>query len=248
MKSKVQHIISYLKHQFPLNHAESWDKVGHQFGDPNLYCEQVIVALDLTKSVFDLAIAKKAQLIVVHHPFLFEETKTEDIAKAPYKANLIERLENTGINLLVLHTNYDLDREGMTKQVVKALNFTKIIKRFEYGALVQANHNYTELEALFNQLKIPFIQNNCATKEYFEQIAIIPGAASNEEILKYKEADLVITSDIKWSTWVMAKEENINLIEVPHYIEEVFVSHLTSIIKKTFKTVKVDSFFINKNI
>lgn len=245
MKSRVKNVINYLNRKFPFANAEAWDKVGHQFGDDELKFNKAVIALDLTNDVFNLAVKTKAQLIVVHHPFLFEKTIAEDIAKAPYKADLIARLENTGINVVVLHTNYDLARDGMTMQVLKKLALDKkIITRHEYGALIELNKTYGELENIFNKNHIPFVQTNFTKDEQIETLAIIPGAADAETMLSYREADLIVTCDIKWANWVMANEEKLKLVEVPHYIEEVFVNHISNMLKKNFKATSLEKHFV----
>ncbi len=56
----VKNVISIIEDLFPLNLAESWDKVGLQIGEKKKKVENIVVALDLTTDVMDFAIDKKA--------------------------------------------------------------------------------------------------------------------------------------------------------------------------------------------
>lgn len=246
MSSKVAKLITKLDHHFPFKKAEEWDKVGHFLGDKEKELHNVVVALDLTKDVLDRAVEVKAEAIIVHHPVVFNDVKNVEFAQYPYKKSLINRLKNTEINVIVLHTNFDEDKEGMVKAVAKPFG-KPIMGKAKYGFFIEKEMKFSEVaEILKENLHAP-IMSKYLTHEYsvYKKIAILPGAGDILDIVSMHNegADLIITSDIKWSTWVAAKEMGMNLVQIPHSIERAFIHHVALLVKKDFKDVKVTEIY-----
>lgn len=242
MSSKVKKLISVLDKKFPFKKAEEWDKVGHFSGDAEKTLTSVVVALDLTKEVMDKAIEAKAEAIIVHHPFMFGDVKAEEFAQFPYKKQLLSRVKNTEINLIVLHTNFDVDKDGMIKTIAKAFG-KPIMGSSKYGFMVDKEFKFSELQNILKtQLKTPVIAKRLTNeRQVFKKVAFLPGSGDVKDILLMAQdgADLIVTSDIKWSTWVLAQEQEINLVQVPHSIEQAFIKNIASLVKKEFKDTKV---------
>lgn len=240
--SKVKKLVTFLDKNFPFKKAEAWDKVGHFAGDQDKALTKVVVALDLTKEVMDKAIESKAEAIVIHHPFIFADDKKVEFAQAPYKKQILSRIKSTEINVIALHTNFDISKDGMVKTIGKAFG-KPYVGSSKYGFIVEKEMKFSEIKKVLEEkLKSP-IQAKYLAKEYneYSKIGILPGSGSPEDILSMVKdgVQLVITSDIKWSTWVMAKEQGINLVQVPHSIEQAFVDNISSLIKKNFNEVQV---------
>ncbi|NQZ66075.1 MAG: Nif3-like dinuclear metal center hexameric protein [Mycoplasmatales bacterium] len=243
---KLKKIIDKFNQLYQPSKAEEWDKIGLQYGDVNQKIEKIIIALDLTSDVFKKAIDMRADLIITHHPFLWEETLEEEFEKAPYKRLLHTRLKNTGIALFSIHTNFDQAPDGTSSQIAKGLGFTKIknIKNSKYGKKIEINMNLHEIENLlkekFNITTI--IKANTDSTINYNCIAIFAGSGDVKEILQSYEnddIDLVITSDIKWSEWISYNEERIPILEISHGTETLFAKKIASILNKKFKEIDV---------
>lgn len=226
---KLKHIIESLESQFPLKKSEEWDKPGLQYGDPKQKVERVLVALDLTTEVFEEAIDKRVDLIITHHPFLWEETKEENFANAPYKKVLDGRLLNTGIALYSIHTNYDQAKKGTAHGVVKKLgiNNSLIPSRVKYARVIEEEMSTNQI---LNRFKAKFgittgISNDDAKNNVFEKWAILPGSGDIKDIIELHNQGIkcVVTSDIKWSDWITIDQLGITVLEISHGIETVFV-------------------------
>lgn len=241
----TEKIYKFIEKQFPNKKAESWDKVGLIYGNLRTNVQNVLVALDLTTEVFDFAISKKCELIIVHHPFLFEKTQIEDFLKAPYKKDLHKRLINNNIGLIVLHTNYDVAFEGTTKQLITTLGFKQWkMLNSHFGGIVETNLNFENLLKLINnKLQIKDFQTNFAldNKMAFNKIAFLPGSGDVKDIIQAHNqgAGLVFTSDVKWSTWITAKELKIKLINYSHCVENVFIKHIANLLIKQFNKINI---------
>jgi putative NIF3 family GTP cyclohydrolase 1 type 2 len=69
---KLNTIIKTLQTIAPLSLAEDWDNVGLLINPlrPKT-TKKILLTIDLTESVADEAISKKADLIITYHPILF---------------------------------------------------------------------------------------------------------------------------------------------------------------------------------
>lgn len=244
--NKFKDLITSLNKLFPPKLAEKWDKIGVQYGHINQKIERVFVALDLTTEVFEKAINMRADLIITHHPFIWEDTFQENIDNAPYKKLLHDRLENTGIALFSIHTNFDKAKNGMATQVMKKIGFENFIniKNSKYGKVANINMNINEIENLFKEkigIKTMIQANTCYLKKY-KKLIILPGSGDIKDIINsHKDSsNLIVTSDIKWSDWITIEELKIPVLEVTHGIESVFSKYIADLIKTKFKKIDVE--------
>lgn len=252
MKNKTKHIVNFLNKQFPFKKAESWDKVGKSYGDLEKPVNIIVVALDLTKEVFDEAINSKADLIITHHPFIFSDDKKEEFRINPYKKELNKRLLGSKIGLVSLHTNYDYSKEGMSYQILKKLGVKgKLSNKCKYAFVSSEKATSAFVSRLLDEkFGTPFIEKNWTDAKNYDKWAILPGAASPEDLLAVSNegAQFIVTSDVKWSTWIFAKEMNIKLASISHRVESVFVDHITKILKKEFDEIIVKAVHIKKEL
>lgn len=247
--TKIGTITSLLDSKFKKKYAEEWDKVGLIFGDWERKVENVVVGLDLTTELFDYATKQKAELIIVHHPFLFEPTIEEEVSKWPYKRNLIKRIKGINMGVYVSHTNYDASKHGMIPFIMNKLSITEYDKvdDSKYGATFFWHYSIDELfkeldKKLGAKWNIRTFENDSEIET--NKIALFPGSCGPEDIIAAEKSGcgLVISADFKWSTFVLAKELNVKLIQVSHSIENVFVEHVSHILDEKFKDGEVKIF------
>ena len=70
---KVKEIVDYLQTLYPVELASSFDygKVGLQFGSLSKEVKKVMITLDGTSAVVDEALENNCDMLICHHPFLF---------------------------------------------------------------------------------------------------------------------------------------------------------------------------------
>lgn len=236
---RIGTITNHLDSKFKKKHAEEWDKVGLIFGDWEKKVENIVVGLDLTTELFDYATKQKAELIIVHHPFLFEETIDEEIAKWPYKRNLIKRIKGINMGVYVAHTNYDLSKHGMIPFIMNKMNIKEYdkIDGSKYGCSFFWQYSLDELYKTLNKKigakwHVRTFENDNEVES--NKIAFYPGSCSPEDIVlaEKNRCGIIISADFKWSSFILAKELNIKLIQLTHSIENVFVEHISEIVKE----------------
>jgi len=135
-------IIKYFETKYPKELAYEWDNVGIQVGTLNIVANKVLVTLDVTKEVIKEAIDKKVNLIISHHPLLFNPL--DKIIFDTPRGWMIKNLIKHNITVYSAHTNYDLAEGGMNDE------FAKILKLQNVGLLdeVDGIGRYGDIEAI----------------------------------------------------------------------------------------------------
>ena len=76
MAVKCSEITKVIETVAPRNLAESWDNVGLQIGSFQKRVKKVLLTLDVTEAVVREAVVEKADMIIAHHPFIFNGIKS----------------------------------------------------------------------------------------------------------------------------------------------------------------------------
>ena len=108
----------------PFSYAEPWDHVGLQVGDPNHPVRSAVLSLDLTAAAISYATAVGADLIICHHPPIFEPL-TGLRLDHPHEA-LFHRLIKSDLAVIALHTNLDAVPGGVADQLAALLELSGI--------------------------------------------------------------------------------------------------------------------------
>ena len=104
---KVIDVINYLETRFPKSLALDFDlpRIGLEIGSSDVEVRNILLTLDLTMDVVDDAIKKGCNLIISHHPFIFDP-----LYKIEFDSNLgkiLRKMFENNISLYAMHTNLD---------------------------------------------------------------------------------------------------------------------------------------------
>ena len=72
MGAQVDQILALVEKQSPASLAYSWDRVGLLIGSPRQEVKKLVVALEASEAVLEGAMAVGAQMVLSHHPILFQ--------------------------------------------------------------------------------------------------------------------------------------------------------------------------------
>lgn len=120
---KCSEIIAVMETIAPTYLAESWDNVGLQIGSQERDVNKVLLTLDITEEVVDEAIDKGVQLIIAHHPFIFNGLMSINMDEL--KGKLLEKMIKNDIGLYVAHTNLDKAELGLNDFIAQKLHIEK---------------------------------------------------------------------------------------------------------------------------
>jgi dinuclear metal center YbgI/SA1388 family protein len=120
--------IGEFQHSFELTTppGAAWkhDNIGLLIGRPDAGITNIIVSLDVTMEIAQEAVRKKANLIVAHHPVIFQPLKT--VTSRTSGGRLILYLIEHGIAVYAAHTNFDSVRHGVSFALAARLGLTDI--------------------------------------------------------------------------------------------------------------------------
>ena len=150
---KVKNILNNLNTIAPFFLQEGYDNSGIQFADLEAPIKIILLCLDVTQEILDEAMKNKVNLIISHHPLLFSSLKQITKQKNPLLYQVISRQ----INLIAMHTNYDLAEGGLNDYVVNLLGIKKIAplqrsveKVFKFAVYVPVKYANKVSRALFD--------------------------------------------------------------------------------------------------
>ena len=118
MPVTVQEILRELKAFAPTELACNWDNVG-LLVDAGRPVSRVLTALDITADVVREAAAQSCELIVSHHPVIFDPLKR--IAADDVPALLLQN----GISAICMHTNLDAAPGGVNDTLADTLGMAR---------------------------------------------------------------------------------------------------------------------------
>ncbi len=253
---KVNEILKFLTEFAPLEYAESYDNVGLLVGDREKEINKIMITLDADVLVAQDALDKNCDLIVSHHPLIFNPIKR--IVTDDATSDTIIKLIKNDISLISMHTNFDSVESGLCDLFLDKIAKTKNRKALDNdningcGRIAELDKKI-KLKDLITKVKNEF---NIDTLKYvgnfnkeIKKIALCNGGGA-DFIYNAKEsgADVYISGDFKYHHARFAYENNISLIEVPHYNAEIiFCEYMKKILEKQFGN-KIDICVTDKNV
>ena len=119
---KLQEITDFLEDCFPLSLQESYDNSGLLIGDKAMEIKSVLICLDSTEDVVEEAIRKGANLIIAHHPIIFNGLKS--LTGKTYIERVVIRCIQNNIALYAIHTNLDNHKQGVNAEIARRIGLT----------------------------------------------------------------------------------------------------------------------------
>ncbi|MBQ2093376.1 MAG: Nif3-like dinuclear metal center hexameric protein, partial [Ruminococcus sp.] len=80
----VNDILEFFEEFAPVSTAMEFDNVGLLVGDKNRFVRRALVSLDITPEVVYEAEKLECELIISHHPVIFQPLKRLEAGSAPY--------------------------------------------------------------------------------------------------------------------------------------------------------------------
>lgn len=214
--AKVKDFYGYLNSIAPFETQEDWDNSGMLVGDMDAEVKKVAVVLDITHEEIKKAKAIGADLIISHHPVIFNPIKSVTKGSVPYE------LVASSINALCCHTPLDIADGGTNDSLAELLGIN--VTRADDPILRLGTVEPTTAENLAGK-----IAKTLNTKVRYadagrkiEKIAICTGAGCSL-IEAAGEIDAFITGDASHHNFLDCIQAGITLIAAGHYETEIIV-------------------------
>ncbi len=123
-RMKLKDLCSYLDSVVPLSFQESYDNSGLQAGSPENEISSALVTLDVTEEVLLEAEHSGCNVIVSHHPLIFNGLKS--ITDKTITERLLKKAIKQDIAIYSAHTNLDVLSNGVSRKLADKLKLRKI--------------------------------------------------------------------------------------------------------------------------
>ncbi|WP_435547760.1 Nif3-like dinuclear metal center hexameric protein [Desulfobacterium sp. N47] len=155
MPATVCDIIKLIEKVAPPHLAEKWDNSGLQAGKLDWPVKRVLVALDPTPDVIEAACNSKADLLVTHHPMIFNPLKSIDFGSSI--GSLVYKAAINSLAVYSAHTNLDSVSDGINDILafkmgiknLKALSNAGEAGKCKFVVYAPADYEQQVMKALF---------------------------------------------------------------------------------------------------
>lgn len=259
MVIKCKDIASVIERLAPVTLAYDWDNVGLLCGDMEQEVSKVLLSLDVDLGVVEEAVSIGAQMIVSHHPILFDPIRK--LTQQSPEGRLLRALIKNDICCYAAHTNLDIAEGGLNDLLAAKIGLCNV-EILEYTQDQTAGIGRIgnlakpiKLSELAKQIKsalgVDFLRYSGNADEMVSRIAVntgggtalIPAAIA-------AKADVFITGDYKYSQIRNLVEHGMKVIDVGHYDTEIIVCELlyNYIFKQFGDAVSLEISKANKNV
>ena len=223
----VADILKYMETIAPRSMKMDWDNVGLLCGSRNATVTKLLVALDPFEHVCQEAADWGAELIVTHHPLIFQAMKS--ITDETSIGRGIMTLCRNGISAINAHTNLDQAPGGVNDVLAQALELEDIqiidpTGDPAYGLLRCGTTTVNDLQDFLAHVKEKL---GCNGLRYVDggkpvgKVAVGGGSCAGA-MLEALDAgcDTFVTADVKYNQFWDAKDLGLNLIDAGHFHTE----------------------------
>lgn len=207
----------------PLELQLDFDNSGFLVGHRNSEVKKVLTALDVTSAVIDEAVSLGVELIIAHHPVIWNKPHaiTDDTAGS---SRLLKLIEN-GIGVICMHTNLDIAEDGVNDALLAVLGAERKDTLDSEGCgrtgILREEMSFDSFLTLCRErLKTNGLRYYSAGKSV-KNIAVMGGSGGSSILDAYaKGCDTYITADLKYHDFQLAEDLRINLIDGDHFCTE----------------------------
>ncbi len=245
--TKVSDIVEYLLKYYPINLASNFDegKVGLQFGSAKALVKVVMIALDGSTNVIKDALDHHVDLLILHHPFMFNSVISFNYDN-PIQKKYLMAIQNE-LNVFAMHTNFDVAHEGMNEILLKEIGVSKVETTCDevlkdnfirYGEIPEMTLKQL-IDIVKQKYNLEVIRYVGSMNDHINKVGIV-GGSGGYELYKANQigCNAFITGEIKHNQAHDACDLGIDLIEVPHAVEGAFKSILLNRLENAFPDVK----------
>ena len=207
----------------PFSSQEGFDNSGLLVGGLDQPVSRCLLALDLTSAVCQETLERDAQLVITHHPVIFDPLKRLMPESVVYQA------AQAGIGVISAHTNLDKAPGGVSDTLADVLGLTHAEDLnggegfVKIGMLPGVDSGEKLAERVKERLGLSFLRL-LDSGTPLRRVAICSGAGGSylEEVIS-AGADAYVTGDIKHNHAIDAANAGLTLIDAGHYETEAII-------------------------
>lgn len=234
----------------------SWDNMGLLVGDESQRISRVFVCLDITSENVKAAANFGADLIIAHHPLIFDPLKS--ITEGSVTGSIVRSLIQNNISAFCMHTAFDIADGGMNDILASRLGLEGV-RKFTPDEAIGEGGEALEGIGRVGTLERPMSLANfllhtkevlgCAalkfmgdTEEQIQTVALCSGSGGSELYAAYNSgADVYVTADLKHDHGRIAQELGLNVVDAGHFeTENIICEFLSDFFASRFPELEIE--------
>lgn len=213
----VKNIYDYIDTIAPFDTQEEWDNSGFLLGEFRKEVKTVVLSLDAVKDTVSFAKSVNADLLLTHHPVIFNGLKKIKKNSAVYE------LINSDIAVISVHTPYDKAKGGINDILAQMLELENT-QTLSNGYLVTGELRQEMSIDDFADFTAQTLDSKglryTDTDKLIKRVCVGGGACSEYIWDAFENADCFVTGDLKYHEMLDAGEAGFCVISAGHYETE----------------------------
>ncbi len=229
---KFKDLIDVIEEIAPTERYREFDNSGVQIDVGKAEINKVLVCLEINNDIIDEAINKDIDLILTHHPLIFNPMyKIED---RDFPGHYVQEAIRHNISVYSAHLSFDFADRGNNAFIAELLDINLDegggIEDGYYGTLNETMNFEGVCRHVENKLNLPLHYIRCVDggREQLRRVGLCTGAGG-DYIFKAaaRGCDLFITGDLRLHEAQYAKACGMSVIDAGHYgTEQIFVRNM----------------------
>ena len=249
----VKEIYQFVDQIAPFDTQEGFDNAGFLVGRGDRDVKKVLVALDITWEVAEEAARWGAELILSHHPVIFNPVKS--VTDETLTGQVLLALTEHKIAAICAHTNLDAAHGGVNGCLARALELSEIGQLCQAGEDSQGRPYGIGRTGTVHRPGLTAGEYAAFVKERLgsacvrfvdggrpvQRVAVGGGACGSMiEDAVARGCDTFVTADLKYNQFLDAKALGLNLLDAGHFpTENVVCGPMVQWLSKAFPKMEV---------
>ena len=238
-------LLNKLAKKFPKRYAkENHDFVGLMTGKLPNEIHKIVLCLDCDWEVFPLIKEEHPDLVLTHHPLVYG-LRSRVFKRDPSKKALCDALDEIGVPVYSMHTNFDTGKGGMNDALASALQLEDI-SNVEGNMMMRGG----KLKEEMSPEDFARYANKCLNVHHsmlinkgsdkIRSVAIIGGAGSGYwPLAKDAGYDIYISGDVPHHVRREIVNGKYNYLDMPHEIEKIFIPTMKKLIQEMDESLEI---------
>ena len=217
----VQNIFDFLNSRFPVDTACGFDNVGTLVGDRNKTVTKAIIALDCTMPVINEALKNGCELIITHHPVIFNGIKSV------LDDTLVYEIIKNGLSVISMHTNLDQGDDGVNDTLCNVIGLKNVETVEAPDKFLLKKGEISPLSAddfakhLKNVLNYPV---KYVGESEIKNVLVCSGSGAQYHTqCIVNGCDALVTAEVRHNNFLDAAQNGVALFDCGHFNTEVVV-------------------------
>ncbi len=237
---KIKEIYDFLDKIAPFSTAAEWDNTGLCVGSLEDEALKIVLSLDVTNEVIEYALDSGSQLVITHHPLIF------DGVKAIEKGTVLYNAVKSGLTFISSHTCLDKATGGVNDCLANAVGVKNIrnseLEEFLKIGQIEPQTAEEFAKTIKNSLggKVTFTDNG----KLIKTVALCSGSGGDLVGVAASEgADALLTGEAKHHEILESNSLDVCLFVAGHFeTENIVLNFLKNQLEKEFKDLQVEIF------